>query len=676
MPVTITDGLRVCVNVLRDLFEATDRFEHFRLIAPNSIDILTVHLVKLRKMASVCFDPFNRMNVIADLPSVEMDGRTSLSVHEATYEMLEKAHSRLTIRFAGLCQLDSAERQRLIGKAIQQVLESLKTLPQFAWSELDAELRKEEIRVQEFISKSFERGSGSNNREKSVAHPLQILSAGNAAIADAQKAVSDTLAIANQALSNGEHSKGDCRVESKFPRPNDSLTDDAIEYLKKSFHKLPHAGTAKVNHVIAAAVRDGIQRNTVEWALVRMQEYGWIKLSIPVWGGVIGNRQSEPMYRPPVQERKPTRWYFGTHEYNLRLTEYFYNPSYCRTCSKLIGDYDRDECHECRSPKGKLAELEVAIKCQHLYGNENDSPERIREWLTIRAYLRDRFGSDRTNMQLWEWMTDHLRVLGWDQERWLRMKYGEFIELLKSGLLNERSPEIKGGSAVQSSAKVPLYDDDVHIGMVDLSGLTKLCTSLLRQDKRQGTLYRDEAGRFIYHVWDYDDRTIGRTCRLMRPVDACEVALKADQFFVASDELIAELAGLKRRGERTTESDGCFAIESPTAETAKEPIEALDALSDKKRIDALIKSFKEETEGFSDNQWSDKVDRRTKAKAKEGRGRKTRSFYFEGVGGIYYGDERTYVIRGDDRRGYYSLAATHSERIGKKFAMEFSLNRR
>jgi hypothetical protein len=93
-------------------------------------------------------------------------------------------------------------------------------------------------------------------------------------------------------------------------------------------------------------------------------------------------------------------------------------------------------------------------------------------------------------------------------------------------------------------------------------------------------------------------------------------------------------------------------------------------------IDALMKSFKEETEVFSDNQWSDKVDRRTKAKAKEGRGRATKSFYFEGVGGIYYGDDRTYVIRGDEKLGYYSLSASHSERIGKKLATAFSLNRR
>jgi hypothetical protein len=127
----------------------------------------------------------------------------------------------------------------------------------------------------------------------------------------------------------------------------------------------------------------------------------------------------------------------------------------------------------------------------------------------------------------------------------------------------DRQPECKGGLVVQSSAKVPLYDDDVHVGMVDLSELTKLCTSLLRQDKRLGTLYRDEAGRFIYHVWDYDDNTIGRTCRLMRPADAYEVALKADQFFVASDELIAELAKLKLDAQSTQRTNRPNAVSKP-----------------------------------------------------------------------------------------------------------------
>ncbi len=190
MPTTITNRLRVCVTVLRDLFEATDRFEYFQLLAPSSIDILTVHLIDFRKVASVCFDPFNNVNVIADLPSVEMDGRTSLSVHEATYAMLEKAHARLTIRFAGFSQLDSAERRNLIGGAIPQVLESLKTLPHYVWSDLEAELRKEEIRVQEFTATSLPQRANSIDKELTVASAFQILADGNVAIERSTPAMS------------------------------------------------------------------------------------------------------------------------------------------------------------------------------------------------------------------------------------------------------------------------------------------------------------------------------------------------------------------------------------------------------------------------------------------------------------------------------------------------------
>ncbi len=304
--------------------------------------------------------------------------------------------------------------------------------------------------------------------ELSVSHPFQILSVGNAAIAKAQKAVLDTLAIPNQVLSNKgpqREKNADCRVDSKFPKPDDSLTNVAIEHLQKTFHKLPHAGTAKASHVIATAVKEGIQRNAVEWALIRMQEYGWIKLSIPVWGGVIGTSHSEPTFPAPVQEQK--RWYFGTQEYDIRLTEYFYNPSYCITCSKLIGDFDYDpsECHDCRSQLGKLLDVKVAI---HASG---DSPDRIPEWKMIRALLRDAFGSDRTIEELWERMEDRLRVNGWDEERWLRTKYGDFIELLKSGLLNERpnptqddaamSPANASNAATSLAKTTPKSEDPI-----------------------------------------------------------------------------------------------------------------------------------------------------------------------------------------------------------------------
>lgn len=107
----------------------------------------------------------------------------------------------------------------------------------------------------------------------------------------------------------------------------------------------------------------------------------------------------------------------------------------CGNCGKPIRkrDYDRAECNDCRSPVGKLADLDIAI---HASG---DSPDRILEWPTIRAFLRDAFGLDRTNEKLWELMTDRLRVVGWNDERWLRTKYDEFIELLRAGLMNDRS---------------------------------------------------------------------------------------------------------------------------------------------------------------------------------------------------------------------------------------------
>lgn len=140
----------------------------------------------------------------------------------------------------------------------------------------------------------------------------------------------------------------------------------------------------------------------------------------------------------------------------------------------------------------------------------------------------------------------------WPKNRVSATCIGNAFLTIRDRLIEDRliqDGNIEVGLVKSLSAKVPLYDDDVYVGMVDLSGLTKLCTSLLRQDKRQGTLYRDEAGRFIYHVWDYDEKTMGRTCQLMGPADAYEVALKAEQFFVVSDELIAELAGLKLDGQ-------------------------------------------------------------------------------------------------------------------------------
>lgn len=126
----------------------------------------------------------------------------------------------------------------------------------------------------------------------------------------------------------------------------------------------------------------------------------------------------------------------------------------CGTCGKPMRkrDYDRNECNDCRSPKGKLSDLYIAI---HASG---DSPDRIPEWPTIRAFLRDAFGPDRTNEQLWELMTDRLRVDGWDEERWLRTRYDQFIELLKAGLMNDRSSSGDDDGEISKLGTKPLAD--------------------------------------------------------------------------------------------------------------------------------------------------------------------------------------------------------------------------
>ena len=69
-------------------------------------------------------------------------------------------------------------------------------------------------------------------------------------------------------------------------------------------------------------------------------------------------------------------------------------------------DKDRGVCHDCLSPTGKLADLDIAIRAS------GDSPERIPEWPGIRHCLRKRFGHNLSGAELWERFTDLLRAEG------------------------------------------------------------------------------------------------------------------------------------------------------------------------------------------------------------------------------------------------------------------------
>jgi hypothetical protein len=89
------------------------------------------------------------------------------------------------------------------------------------------------------------------------------------------------------------------------------------------------------------------------------------------------------------------------------MTDSSTQPS-CAVCGGPLGerDVDRGTCHDCRSPAGKIADLDIAIRAS------GDSPERIRDWPVIRHLLRKRFGENRADLELWERCTDWLRAEG------------------------------------------------------------------------------------------------------------------------------------------------------------------------------------------------------------------------------------------------------------------------
>ena len=69
-------------------------------------------------------------------------------------------------------------------------------------------------------------------------------------------------------------------------------------------------------------------------------------------------------------------------------------------------DLDRGRCHDCRTPKGKISDLDIAIR------SLSDDPKRVSDWPAIRHLLRKRFGEDRSDIELWERCTDWLRAEG------------------------------------------------------------------------------------------------------------------------------------------------------------------------------------------------------------------------------------------------------------------------
>lgn len=114
----------------------------------------------------------------------------------------------------------------------------------------------------------------------------------------------------------------------------------------------------------------------------------------------------------------------------------------CQLCGGDLSLEDREgergACHACRSPKGKLADLDTAIRAS------GDTPERISEWAKIRHHLRQRFGLDLEYKEQWQRFKDWLHAeVGLDAESIARLPLERVIVLLRDGIKGSHKAESK-----------------------------------------------------------------------------------------------------------------------------------------------------------------------------------------------------------------------------------------
>ncbi len=102
--------------------------------------------------------------------------------------------------------------------------------------------------------------------------------------------------------------------------------------------------------------------------------------------------------------------------------------SHCVLCGGNLAkhDLDRGTCHDCRSQKGKLADLNIAIQAPA------DAPQRIDEWPAIRHLLRQIFRDDISESELWERCTDWLKASG--QKDYLSIPLCDLQQMLEHEL--------------------------------------------------------------------------------------------------------------------------------------------------------------------------------------------------------------------------------------------------
>ena len=101
---------------------------------------------------------------------------------------------------------------------------------------------------------------------------------------------------------------------------------------------------------------------------------------------------------------------------------------HCVVCGKVLegSDRDRSTCHDCRSPRGKVADLAIAIEAS------GDSPERIRDWPAIRHLLRQRYGESLGEGDLWSRCKDQFAAEGLGANEYLVWKLEELMDYLRA----------------------------------------------------------------------------------------------------------------------------------------------------------------------------------------------------------------------------------------------------
>lgn len=107
-------------------------------------------------------------------------------------------------------------------------------------------------------------------------------------------------------------------------------------------------------------------------------------------------------------------------------------PAVCRLCGKELPsrDADRGTCHDCRSPAGKLAELDIAIRSAR---NGEVNPDGMIDELfgPIRHQLRERFGQSLSDGELWQRCRDWLAAEGIKPNEYLNWPRERLQDLLR-----------------------------------------------------------------------------------------------------------------------------------------------------------------------------------------------------------------------------------------------------